>query len=133
MTSNLLFDFVVYKGNNTINIKKEFDADLSLIWDVYTKSELLDQWWAPKPWTNKTKSMDFREGGMWHYSMVSPEGQTNWCRLDYITIETKNSYSALDAFCDEEGKLNEEFPRTKWKLKFVETDNKTGSDIKCML
>lgn len=128
MNHNLLFDFQVNKNNNTINIKKEFNADLTLIWDVYTKSELLDQWWAPKPWMNKTKSMDFREGGMWHYAMVNPQGQTNWCRLDYLTITIQKTFSALDAFCDEEGKWNEQFARTKWEIKFIESENKTLVD-----
>jgi uncharacterized protein YndB with AHSA1/START domain len=128
MNSNLLFDFVVDKDNSTINIKKEFNANLSLIWDAYTKSELLDQWWAPKPFINKTKKMDFREGGMWHYSMTDQNGQSHWCRLDYLTISAQESYSALDAFCDENGKLNEEIPRTNWEIKFTENEGSTLVD-----
>jgi hypothetical protein len=65
---------------------------------------------------------------MWHYAMISPEGQTNWCRLDYLTIAIKNNYAALDAFCDEEGKLNEDFPRTKWRIQFLENGDKTLVD-----
>ena len=46
--------------------------------DAYTKPELLDQWWAPKPWMSRTKAMDFKVGGRRFYAMVSPEGVERW-------------------------------------------------------
>lgn len=63
MNSNLQFDFLVDKEKNTINVRREFLANQQLVWDCYTKRELLDQWFAPKPLSAKTKSMDFSEGG----------------------------------------------------------------------
>ena len=53
MNNDLLFDFTVDKTAKTVFISREFDADLSLVWDAFTKSEILDQWVAPKPWTSK--------------------------------------------------------------------------------
>lgn len=53
--NNLLFDFEVDKSNKTVFIIKEFNAGLDLVWDAFTKQEILDQWWAPKPWTSRTK------------------------------------------------------------------------------
>ena len=44
-------DFTVDKTTKTVTFSRKFDADLSLVWDAYTKQEILDQWWAPKPWT----------------------------------------------------------------------------------
>ena len=46
MTTNLLFDFTVDKSTNSVFVNKEFDADLLLVWDAFTKQEILDQWWA---------------------------------------------------------------------------------------
>ena len=77
MSISLAFDFVVNKENNTITVKREFAADRSLVWDAYTKPEILDQWWAPRPWKARTKTMDFRNGGHWHYAMVGREGEEN--------------------------------------------------------
>lgn len=54
MNNDLLFDFTVNKTTKTVFINREFAADLSLVWDAYTKQEILDQWWAPKPWASKT-------------------------------------------------------------------------------
>ena len=120
MKNNLLFDFIINKENNTVNIKREFAANLDLVWDAWTKPELLDQWWAPKPYKTVTKSMDFREGGTWLYYMLSPENQKHWCKNDYLKIEMKKGFTGLDAFCDEQGFVNEEMPRTKWTNSFTE-------------
>ncbi|MBN9296320.1 MAG: SRPBCC domain-containing protein [Filimonas sp.] len=114
----LQFDFLVDKEKNTITVKREFAAGRQLVWDAYTKSELLDQWFAPRPLTTKTKSMDFREGGHWLYAMVDPGGMEYWARLDYVTINPIDNYSALDAFSNEEGTINPDLPRAKWEVSF---------------
>lgn len=129
MNSNLLFDFSVNKENKTINVKREFAATLDLVWNAWTKPELLDQWWAPKPYQTKTKSMDFREGGCWLYAMIAPDGMAHWCRADYQKIDTLKSFSGLDAFCDENGNINEDFPRSLWTNKFSEAAQTTTVNI----
>ena len=129
MNSNLLFDFSVNRENNTISVKREFAADLNLVWAAWTTPELLDQWWAPKPYQTKTKSMDFREGGSWFYAMISPENVAHWCRADYKKIEPLKSFSGLDAFCDEQGVINQDFPRSLWTNTFVEHGNNTTVNI----
>lgn len=129
MNSNLLFDFSVNKENNTINVKREFAADLNLVWAAWTTPELLDQWWAPKPYRTRTKSMDFRVGGSWFYAMISPENESHWCRADYKTIEHHKGFSGLDAFCDENGNINNDFPRSLWTNTFVEHGNNTTVNI----
>src|SRR4051812_36012606 len=73
MTTNLLFDFKVDKSAQTVTIIREFNAELSLVWDAFTKAEILDQWMAPAPFTAKTKYMDFKVGGKRFYAMVSPD------------------------------------------------------------
>jgi PhnB protein len=125
MNSNLQFDFIINKENNTVVVKREFAAGLELVWDAWTKPELLDQWWAPKPYKTVTKSMDFREGGMWLYYMVSPAGEKHWCKNDYKKIDRLKSYSGLDAFCDEVGVENPDMPRTMWTNVFTEGKGKT--------
>ena len=129
MNSNLLFDFTVDKTTNTINVRREFDADTDLVWKAWTTSELLDQWWAPKPYRSLTKTMDFREGGYWLYAMVSPEDEKHWCRADYKTIAPLKSFSCLDAFCDENGNLNTSFPQTEWLLTFIDNTGTTTVDM----
>lgn len=130
MRQNLAFDFSVDKENNTITIQREFDAERSLVWDAYTKSELLDQWWAPKPWKAKTKSMDFRSGGHWHYAMVGPEGEEHWAWADYKEVQPQQKFTVHDAFVDADGNLNKELPQAKWNVTFSDEGERTLVDFK---
>ncbi len=57
-------------ANKKLIVVREFDAPLEQVWKAWTDSNILDKWWAPKPWKAKTKSMDFREGGTWLYSLM---------------------------------------------------------------
>lgn len=118
MKTKLQFNFEVNKEKNTITVRREFAAQQQMVWDAYTKSELLDQWFAPTPLTTKTKSMDFRVGGHWHYAMVEPEGKEYWGRLDYKSITPIDRYTAIDSFCDAEGKLNTDLPHSEWEVSF---------------
>ncbi len=122
---NLAFDFLVNKENNTILVKREFAAPLPLVWDAYTKPEILDLWWAPKPWKTETKTMEFKEGGYWHYAMVGPDGEEHWCWADFIKISPQKNYSGLDAFADAEGNVNTEMPQSKWEVSFADKGEKT--------
>ncbi len=129
MNNSLLFDFTINKETQTVHVKREFNASLTLVWDAWTKAELLDQWWAPKPYQNKTKSMDFREGGTWLYAMISPENEYHWCKNDYIKIEHHQSYVALDAFCAENGVTNNLVPQAEWTNTFSEENSVTLVNI----
>jgi uncharacterized protein YndB with AHSA1/START domain len=124
-TQNLAFDFSVNKENKTITVKREFAAGLPLVWDAYTKSEILDQWWAPKPWKAKTKSMDFRAGGKWIYAMVGPEGEEHWAIANYTAIQPQKGFSVLDAFSDADGNVNTTMPQSKWSVTFTDKGSVT--------
>lgn len=129
MNSNLLFDFVVDKENKSVYVKREFAATLNLVWDAWTKPEILDLWWAPHPYRTVTKSMDFSIGGFWLYAMISPENVAHWCRADYKSIDPLKSYSGLDAFCDEQGNHNADFPYSLWNNQFESNGTTTFVNI----
>ena len=127
MTNSLLFDFTVDKASKTVFITREFDADLSLVWDAFTKAEILDQWVAPKPWTSKTKYMNFEVGGKRLYAMVSPEGQERWAIQEYTSITPKTNFKMYNVFADKDG--NPELPGSEWNYTFSEQNGKTKVSI----
>lgn len=129
MTSKLPFDFLVEKEKAQIRISKTFDANLPLTWDVWTKPEYLDQWWAPKPYRVKTKSMDFRPGGRWFYAMVSPADEQHWCVADYKSIEWQVQVIYADSFADENGVLNPVFGSTLWTVNFSTTSDTETTQV----
>lgn len=116
-------EFTVNKETKTVLITETFSAERDLVWDAYTKPELLDQWWAPKPWTSRTKVMDFREGGRRFYAMVSPEGLERWSVQKYTSITPKTNFKFFNAFSDENENL--ELPGSDWDLDFSEENGRT--------
>jgi uncharacterized protein YndB with AHSA1/START domain len=120
-------EFIVDKPAKTISITAEFDAELDLVWDAYTRAELLDQWWAPKPWTSKTKVMDFREGGRRFYAMVSPDGVERWSVQKYTSITPKTNFKFFNAFADADENL--ELPGSDWDLNFSDQGDTTKVNI----
>ena len=115
--------------NKKIKVTREFDAPVEKVWRAWTEKELLDQWWAPRPWKAVTKSMDFSNGGSWLYYMEGPDDSRHYCRADYKSIVVNKSYECLDAFCDEKGNINTEFPRMYWKVAFDKAEPGTKVDI----
>jgi len=127
MKNDLLFDFTVDKSIKTVFITREFDAGLSLVWDAFTKAELLDQWIAPKPFIAKTKYQDFKVGGKRFYAMISPEGQEKWSIQEYTSITPKTNFKMYNAFADKDE--NPELPGSEWDHNFSEQNGITKVSI----
>ena len=127
MTHDLLFDFTVDKAAKKVFVTREFDAELDLVWDAFTKAEILDQWNAPAPFTAKTKVMDFRVGGRRFYAMVSPEGNERWAIQRYTSISPKTNFKMFNAFADKDE--NPELPGSDWDYTFSEQNGKTKVSI----
>jgi uncharacterized protein YndB with AHSA1/START domain len=125
MKPDLRSEFAVDEARHTITVVREFDGPRQLVWDCHTKRELLDRWFAPKPLATKTKHMDFRAGGYWHYAMITPDDQKYWSRLDYKTIDPIDGYTALDGFCDEAGMVSPDMPRSDWEVAFADQNTRT--------
>ena len=128
MNPNLIFDFTVDKPAKTVHITREFNAELSLVWDAFTKPELLDQWVAPKPWSSKTKYMNFEVGGKRFYAMVSPEGLERWSIQEYTSISPKTNFKMYNSFADIDE--NPELPGSEWEYNFSEQNGITKVTIR---
>lgn len=108
-------------------VVREFSAPVAKVWRAWTEAELLNQWWAPRPWRTETKSLNFVSGGLWLYSMVSPEGEKHWSRVDILEVDPGKSFRSVAVFCDEEGKPNTIAPEMKWFVNFEESE--TGTKV----
>jgi PhnB protein len=125
MNEAILFNFQVDKQENKIRAERSFDAPVDLVWAAWTEPGILDQWWAPKPYKAVTKSMNFREGGQWHYYMLGPDGGKQWCLFDYEVITPMKQFTGIDAFCNEDAVINDTKPRVKWKNDFTADEAET--------
>jgi uncharacterized protein YndB with AHSA1/START domain len=127
MNTSLLFDFTVDKPAKTVYITREFDAELSLVWEAFTTKELLDQWTAPAPWFCQTKYLNFEIGGKRFYAMISPEGQERWILQRYTSITPMTNFKLYNSFADKDE--NPELPGSEWDYNFSEENGITKVNI----
>ena len=120
-------EFNVNKETKTVTITRQFDAECDLVWDAYTRPELLDRWWAPKPYSSRTKAMEFREGGKRFYAMVSPEGEERWVLQRFSSITPKTNFKLFNAFADADE--TPQLPGSDWDFSFSENAGKTTVHI----
>lgn len=74
------------KNNRTITIKRTFNAPISLVWEAWTQSEHIAEWWSPKGIKTKVVEHDFKIGGKWKYIMPMPNGQEFIAEGEYTEI-----------------------------------------------
>jgi len=118
-------NYVTDASNKKLKVERVFDAPVEMVWKAWTQPELLDQWWAPKPWKANTQSMNFKEGGTWLYYMEGPDGSRHYCKVEYNTIVPNKSFTGIDAFADEKGNTLTEPPGMDWHCVFIPEGNTT--------
>ncbi|MEX0720036.1 MAG: SRPBCC domain-containing protein [Balneolaceae bacterium] len=92
-------------------ITRDFDAPSSLMFEVWTDCKHLKHWWGPSSWPMKECSLDFKEGGVWHFCLRGPnEGDESWGKAIYQEIDKPKKIVYTDHFSDKDGNINEEMP-----------------------
>lgn len=115
--------------NKKLKVTREFDAPLEPVWRAWTESKLLDQWWAPAPYKARTKSLDFRVGGIWHYCMMGPDAHTPWCIVEFTFIKENSQFKAISSFGDEKGNKNPDLPKMYWDNVFIPKGKSTMVEV----
>ncbi len=91
-------------------LERLFDAPCELVWKAFTEPERLVRWWGPTGWTLPVCQIDLRPGGVWHYCMRGPNGETSWGRAVYQEIVVPERLAYTDAFSNEAGNVTEGMP-----------------------
>jgi uncharacterized protein YndB with AHSA1/START domain len=115
--------------NKRLHVTREFNAPVNQVWKAWTDSNLLDKWWAPKPWRAQTKLMDFRAGGQWLYCMADPDGEKHWSHVTIKTVDEPHSFTTACVFCDENGNTDNNFPVINWFVEFIVTGTGTKVEV----
>ena len=62
-------------SDREVRITRSFDAPRQLVWDAYTRPELLKRWLGAMPgWSWAVCEMDVREGGSYRWVWRGPDG-----------------------------------------------------------
>jgi len=127
-----MMNFTQDTANKKLHIARTFNAPQEKVWKAWTDSTILDQWWGPKPWRAETKTMDFRVGGIWLYTMVGPDGTNNgmWSKVEFNAIDAPHSFESTNFFCDENGNHLPAFPNTThWAVNMKEENGVTTVNV----
>ncbi len=74
-------------ANRTLVIKKVIDAPVSLVWEAWTNTDHVVQWWAPPGMIVNVVEHHFKVGGKWKYTMPMPDGKLFTSEGTYLEIQ----------------------------------------------
>jgi uncharacterized protein YndB with AHSA1/START domain len=115
-------------GERELVITRVFEAPHELVWKAFTEPEQLAHWWGPQGFTMLVHTLDFRPGGVFHYSMRSPDGHVMWGRFVYRDIQAPERMVFVSCFSDEEGNVTRAPFSSTWPLQILNTVTLTESD-----
>ena len=102
-------------------ITRVVNAPRELVWKAFTEAERLAQWWGPAGYTMLVHALDFRPGGLFHYSQRSPDGQLLWGRFVFREIQAPERMSFVSSFADEAGNITRAPFSSTWPLEIINT------------
>lgn len=112
--------------DRTIHISREFDAPRELVFRAFSQAEHIGTWWGPNGFTTTTKSMNFKVGGEWIFTMHGPDGTDYPNRVLYTEIKEPEllKYDHFAGY-EEDGSP----PHLKSTITFKEEDGKTKVEM----
>ena len=89
-----------------ITIARLIAAPVAAVWRCWSDPVLLPQWFGPEGYRCITKEIDLRDGGVWRFDMIGPDG-TVWAnRHRYTKMQVLQQIEfLLDDDTDDESPL----------------------------
>jgi uncharacterized protein YndB with AHSA1/START domain len=120
-------------GDRAFVITRVFDAPRELVFQAFTESERLAQWWGPKGFAMLVSRLDLRPGGVFHYQMRSPDGRAMWGKFVYREIVAPERIVFVNSFADQEGNPVRHPLSPTWPLEVLSTLTLAEQDGKTTL
>jgi uncharacterized protein YndB with AHSA1/START domain len=103
-----------------IVLAREFDAPRRLVFEAFTKPELLVRWYGANGWQLVVCEIDLRVGGTWRYISEGPNGATMGQAGTYLEITQPDRLVVTELFDDQS------YPgETTITHEFLERDERT--------
>ena len=83
-----------------IVLTRVFNAPRKLVFDAFTRPELLRRWFGPHGWSLVVCEVDLRVGGGFRFVLRSPEGNQMCMRGTYCEIDAPNRSVHKESFDD---------------------------------
>jgi uncharacterized protein YndB with AHSA1/START domain len=89
---------VAGQGDREVVMTRVFAAPRRLVFEAWTKPELLARGLGPRGWTTEVVAMDVRAGGAFHYVMRGPDGGEIVMRGTYREVVPPERLVTAEAF-----------------------------------
>ncbi len=120
-------------GESNLVLQKVFNAPQELVFRAWTEAEHLAHWWGPKGMPITVAKLDFSPGGVFHYSMQSPDGNAIWGKFVYREIIAPTKITFVSSFADANcGTIRNPWMDT-WPLEVLNVMTLTEQDGKTTL
>lgn len=94
---------VTTPSDREVRLTRVFDAPRQLVWDAFTKPELMKRWFGPRGWSLIECTIDLRVGGGWRFVLQGPDGQKMGMRGAYREIEAPARSVHVETYDDYPG------------------------------
>src|SRR3954454_12045532 len=101
-----------------IVLTRVFDAPRRLVYDAFTRPELLKRWFGPRGWSLVVCEVDLRVGGAWRFVLRGPDGRDMGMRGVYRELAAPERSVHMESFDDYPGE-------SQVTAMFVESGGKT--------
>src|SRR3954451_990992 len=83
-----------------IVLTRVFDAPKHLVFDAFSKPELLKRWFGPRGWSLVQCDVDLKVGGGFRFVMRGPDGRDMGMRGRYVEIAAPDRSVHMESFDD---------------------------------
>src|ERR1700730_19411798 len=94
---------VTTPSDREIVLTRVFDAPRHVVWDAFTKPELLKRWFGPRGWSLVVCEVDFKVGGGFRFVLRGPDGKDMGMRGVYREIVPPERSVHIESFDDYPG------------------------------
>ena len=91
---------VTLPSDREILMTRVFDAPRDLVFDAFTRPELLKRWFGPRGWTLDVCEVDHRVGGGFRFVLRGPNGSLMGMRGVYREIVRPERSVHMESFDD---------------------------------
>lgn len=80
-----------------LKLERVIDVPPELVWEAWTNPEHLKHWFCPAPWSIARCEIDLRPGGIFSFTMRSPDGEEHPNIGCYLEVKEKQKLVWTDA------------------------------------
>jgi uncharacterized protein YndB with AHSA1/START domain len=91
---------VTLPSDREVRLTRVFDAPRAMVYDAFTKPELLKRWFGPHGYSLIVCEVDLRVGGRWRFVLEGPDGSKMGMGGVYVALTPPDGSIHTEAFDD---------------------------------